>query len=107
MLARAVKPKLAKRTGLFALSSLRSTEYGTTISGAYCVAPAYVAETFTDVDDVTVRLVAVNVALVAPVVTLTLAGTVTTDVFVLVSITVVPLGAPPFKVTVPVEMVPP
>ena len=53
-------------------------------------------------------VVTVNVALVAPAATVTLAGTVAADVLLLVSVTAAPpAGAAPFKVTVPVDEVPP
>ena len=53
-------------------------------------------------------VVIVNVALVAPAATVTLAGTVAAAVLLLVSVTAAPpAGAAPFKVTVPVEEVPP
>jgi hypothetical protein len=65
------------------------------------------AETDTDVDLVTAVVVTVNVAVVAPAGTVTLAGTVA-DALLLVSVTTVPPeGAGPFSVTVPVEEVPP
>lgn len=54
--------------------------------------------------DVTVLLVTVNVAVVLPAETVTLAGTVATPVLLLDNVTVVPLeGAGPFRVTVPVD----
>ena len=49
-----------------------------------------------------------KVALEAPAVTVTLAGTETTDVFALLSVTTAPtLGAPPVNVIVPCAVVPP
>ena len=67
-----------------------------------------VAEIVTDLVVVTVRVVTVNVAVVVPATTVTLAGTVATEVKLLERvITAPPVGAGPFKVTVPVEGVPP
>ena len=57
---------------------------------------------------VTDDVVAANVAVVAPAATITLAGTVTTAVLLLVNDTTAPpAGAPDVSVTVPVEPVPP
>jgi len=72
------------------------------------VAPAYEAEMSANENDVTVLVFAVNVALVAPAGTVTLAGTVTRVVLLLDSVTTAPpagAGAP--RITVPVEGVPP
>jgi hypothetical protein len=67
-----------------------------------------VAVIVTDVDDVTVLVVIGNVAVVAPAATVTLAGTVATEVRLLESVTTIPLvGAGPFNVTVPVDEMPP
>ena len=56
----------------------------------------------------TAEVVIVNVALVAPAVTVTLAGTCAADVLLLVRVTTAPPdGAGPVKVTVPVDEVPP
>jgi hypothetical protein len=50
----------------------------------------------------------VNVAVVAPAATVTLAGICAADVLLLVSVTVAPpLGATPLNVTVPVDELPP
>ena len=62
----------------------------------------------TDVDDATPRVVMVNVALLEPAVTMTLAGTWAAAVLLLCNVTVAPpAGAAPFSVTVPVELFPP
>ncbi len=62
----------------------------------------------TGVVELTVVVVTVNVAVVAPAVTVTLAGTVATAVLLLVSVTTAPpVGAALLNVTVPVEEVPP
>ena len=67
-----------------------------------------VAEMVTDLVVVTVRVVTVNVVVVVPATSVTLAGTVATEVKLLERvITAPPVGAGPFKVTVPVEGVPP
>ena len=60
----------------------------------------------TSVDVATARDVTVKVALLLPAATVTLAGTVTTAVLPLVSVTTVPVGAAAFKVTVPVDVAP-
>jgi hypothetical protein len=50
----------------------------------------------------------VKLALLAPPATVTLAGTVATEVLLLVRVTTAPpLGAKPLRVTVPVELFPP
>jgi len=62
----------------------------------------------TGVDVVTALVVTVNVALLAPAATVTLAGTVAVDVLLLVRVTAAPpVGAGPLSVTVPVEGDPP
>jgi hypothetical protein len=72
------------------------------------VTPPYVADIVTGVEAPTLAVVAVNVALVAPAATVTLAGTVATVVWLLERATVAPpVGAALERVTVPLEFVPP
>jgi hypothetical protein len=72
------------------------------------VVPPEDAEMTTDVVCVTGAVLAVKVALVWPAGTVTLAGTVASDVLALESATAVPpLGAAPLKCTVPTAGVPP
>jgi hypothetical protein len=62
----------------------------------------------TDVEAVTLLVLTVNIALLAPAATVTLAGTVAAAVLPLErETTAPPLGAGPLRVTVPVEGVPP
>ena len=62
----------------------------------------------TEVSAATVVVVTVNVAVVAPAATVTLAGTWAAAVLLLVSVTIAPpTGAGLFNVTVPVEGFPP
>ena len=62
----------------------------------------------TDALEPTAEVVIVNVALVAPAATVTLAGTWAADVLLLVRVTTAPPdGAGPVKVTVTVDEVPP
>jgi len=62
----------------------------------------------TGVDAVTALVLTVNVALLAPAATITLAGTVAVDVLLLERVTAAPpAGADPLSVTVPVEGDPP
>ncbi len=81
---------------------------GFTVSEAVLVTPAKVAEIVTVVDALTALVLTVNVALVAPSATVTLEGTVATEVSLLESATCAPPdGAGPLSVTVPVEEFPP
>ena len=74
------------------------------MSEAVLVTPAYDAEMVTGVDAVTVLVLTVNVALLAPAATVTLAGTVAVDVLLLErETTAPPVSAGPLSVTVPVE----
>ena len=68
------------------------------------VTPAYDAEMVTGMDAVTALVLTVNVALLAPAATVTLAGTVAVDVPLLDRETAAPpVSAGPLRVTVPVE----
>lgn len=90
---------------------LKVTELGTgafTVRVALCVAVLYVAEMDGVVLLLTAMLVTANVAVVAPAATVTLAGTVAAVVLLLARVTTAPpVGAAPFRVTVPVDEVPP
>jgi len=62
----------------------------------------------TAVEAVTVLVVTVKLALLAPAATVTLAGTVAAPVLLLVSVTTAPpVGAAPLNVTVPCDVFPP
>jgi hypothetical protein len=61
----------------------------------------------TDVDAVTALVVTVNVALALPAGTVTLSGTVATDVLLLDKDTTTSIGAGSFMVTVPWDVLPP
>ena len=75
------------------------------MSEAVLVTPANDAEMVTGVDAVTALVLTVNVALLAPETTVTLAGTVAVDVLLLERETAAPpVGAGPLSVTVPVEV---
>ena len=81
---------------------------GVTVRLVACVVPPKLAEIVTAVEVDTVALVTVNVALVLPTATVTDAGTVAADALLLASTTTAPpVGAAPFKVTVPCELLPP
>ena len=78
------------------------------MSEVVLVTPAYNAEIVTAVELVTLLVLTVNVALLAPAATVTLAGTVAAAVLPLITETdAPPLGAGPLSVTVPVEGDPP
>src|SRR5260370_602297 len=81
---------------------------GVTVSEAVCVPLPYDPEMVTEVDAATALVLTVNVALLAPAGTVTLAGTVAAAVLLLVRLTTAPpLGAGPLSVTVPVAGFPP
>src|SRR5690349_14380400 len=81
---------------------------GVTVSVVVRLTPPKVAVIVTAVLAVTAEVLTPNVALEAPADTVTLAGTETTDVFALLSVTTAPpLGAPPVNVIVPCAAVPP
>ena len=67
------------------------------------VTPAYNAEIVTGVEVVTALVLTVNVALLAPAATVTLAGTVAAAVLLEREMAAPPLRAGPLSVTVPVE----
>src|SRR6267143_1605007 len=88
----------------FSVSEERVRAGGSTVSEAVLVTPAYDAEIVTGVDVVTALVLTVNVALLAPAATVTLAGTVAVAVLLLErEIAAPPLRAGPLSVTVPVE----
>ena len=79
-----------------------------TVNTALRVAPPNVPLIVADVEAVTDTVLTVNVALVAPAATVTLAGTVAAAVLLLESATTAPpAGAPLVSVTEPCELVPP
>ena len=81
---------------------------GVTVKVAVLVAPPNAPLIVTGVDALTAVVAIVNVALVAPAGTVTLAGTVAAPVLLLESDTAAPpLGAALFNVAVPVELLPP
>jgi hypothetical protein len=81
---------------------------GVTVREAVCVTPALEAEITTDVELAEAMVVIWNAAVVAPEATVTLGGTVAAEVLLLDNVTTVPpLGAGPFRVTLPVEEFPP
>jgi hypothetical protein len=81
---------------------------GITVNAAVRVMLSCVVAIVTEVDAATLDVVAVNVAVVAPAATVTLAGTVATAVLLLESETMrPPAGAALESATVPVELTPP
>jgi hypothetical protein len=81
---------------------------GVTVSVAVFVAPPYAPVIVTGVDAPTALVVTLNVALVAPAATMTLAGTVATAVLLLDSVTTAPpAGAALVSVAVPCAALPP
>src|SRR6185369_17503905 len=81
---------------------------GVTIKVVVRLTPPKVAVIVTLVFAVTADVVTAKVAFKAPAVTVTLAGTETTDAFALLSVTTAPpLGAPPVNVIVPCAAFPP
>lgn len=79
-----------------------------TVSVVVRLTPPYVAVIVTVVLAVTADVLTPKFALEAPATTVTFAGTETTDVFALLSVTTAPpLGAPPVNVIVPCAVVPP
>ena len=84
-----------------------TTNSGVTVRVALRLLPKWAAVMLTVVDAVTVKDLIVKVVLVLPAGTVTLTGTVDTEVLPLVSVTTVPpVGAAMFKVTVPVDGAP-
>ena len=81
---------------------------GVTVNVVVRLTPPKVAVIVTLVFAVTAEVLTPKVAFKAPAVTVTLAGTETTDAFALLSVTTAPpLGAPPVNVIVPCAVVPP
>lgn len=81
---------------------------GVTVSVAVFVAPPATPVIVTEVEEPTPSVVTVNVAVVAPAATTTLAGTVAAEVFELERVTASPpVGAAEIRVTVAVDGFPP
>jgi hypothetical protein len=81
---------------------------GVTVTLAGCEPAPYTPVMVAVVEEVSARVVTAYVAVVAPAATVTLAGAVATAVLLLERVTAAPpVGAGPFKVTVPVAAVPP
>ena len=89
----------------FKLSEVK--EATETVSVVVLVFP-YTPVRVTEVDEATPLVVIVKLVLVVPEAMVTVAGTWAAAVLLLCNVTVTPpLGAAPFKVTVPVELIPP
>jgi hypothetical protein len=81
---------------------------GVTVREAVCVKLPLDAEIVTGVGLAEAMVVIWNAAVVAPEATVTLGGTVAAEVLLLDNVTTVPpLGAGPFRFTLPVEELPP
>ena len=93
--------------GLTATEDSTAAVAGFTVSRVVLVVPPYEAVMVTGVAAVTALVVIVNVALLVPAATVTLAGTVAADTLLERSTTTPPLGAAPLSVTVPVDDAPP
>jgi hypothetical protein len=93
--------------GLSATEDSATAVAGFTVSKVVLVVPPYEAEMVTGVATATALVVTVNVALVAPAATVTLAGTAAADALLERETIAPPLGAPPLSVTIAVEDAPP
>ena len=89
-------------TGL-AVSDDNVTGGGVTVSVAPRVWFPKEPEIVTAVEELTKKVLTVNVAVLDPGETVTVAGTVAAEVLLLESVNTAPLGAEPFSVAVPVE----
>ena len=88
--------------------SIPTPGYLVTVRVAILVVPLKVAEIVGLFVVVTTLVLIVKVAVVPPLATVTLAGTLATAILPLVNVTTAPsLGAGPLRVTVPVELLPP
>jgi hypothetical protein len=80
---------------------------GCTVSEAVLLTPPYAPEMVTAVDAATALVLTVNVALVAPAATVTLAGTWAAVLLLESATCAPPVGAGPLNVTVPIDEFPP
>lgn len=95
-------------TTLLGLRVTEASDGGFTVSVPVLLKPAYVPVIVTERTDDTAVVVTVNVAVVAPPATVTLAGTCAALVSLLDRLTAAPVdGAAELSVTVPVELTPP